>query len=227
LRTLNEERIIRLAVDINVFVADILSSRPQGRASASTRIVEAVREGRCPAGPVQLIASLPLIENFANVLQRHLGYSRASADEKAWLLEQYALEGPMPSHPHITVGSRYIPFETERQLSQALELQLRPENATKLFNEIQDDRYVLETALAGRADILVTADVHGFRKGSAVRFTRNDVLLFPVADRTLVIGSPYFAAHWLFQGTAPDATFVASRPEEFVPYHAGRGQTER
>jgi hypothetical protein len=65
---------------------------------------------------------LPLIENFANVLQRRLGYSRASADEKAWLLEQYSREGPLPSR--------------------------------QLFNEIQDDRYVLETALAGTADIL-------------------------------------------------------------------------
>jgi hypothetical protein len=219
---LTEDRVIRLAVDINVLVADILSTRPHGRASASTRIVEAVREGRCPAGPVQLITSLPLIENFASVLQRRLGYSRAGADEKAWLLEQYTLEGPMPSHPHLTVGSRYIPFETERQLRQALEHQLRPENATKLFNEIQDDRYVLETALAGKADILVTADVGGFSKGSAIRFARNDVLLFPVAGLTLVIGTPHFASYWLFQGTVPDAAFIAGHPEDFVP-HSSKG----
>jgi hypothetical protein len=213
---LTKERVIRLAVDINVFVADILSSRPRGRASASTRIVEAVREGRCPAGPVQLIASLPLIENFADVLRRRLGFSRADADEKAWLLEQYALDGPMPSHPHVVVGSGYIPFESEQQLRAALADQLRPENAAKLFNEIQDDRYVLETALAGRADLLVTADVDGFRRGSAVRFTRDDVLLFPLADRALVIGSPHFSSYWLFQGTVPDAAFIANRPEEFV-----------
>jgi hypothetical protein len=213
---LNGERITRLAVDINVFVADILSSRPQGRASASTRIVEAVREGRCPAGPVQFIASLPMIENFADVLRRRLGYSQRDADEKAWLLEQYALDGPMPSHPYVSVGSGYIPFETEEQLRGAAESHFRPENVGKLFNEVQDDRYVLETALVGRADILVTADVGGFRKGGAIRFTRDDVLLFPLADRALLIGSPHFASYWLFQGTVPDAAFVASRPDEFV-----------
>lgn len=221
---MSEERVIRLAVDINVFIADILSSRPQGRAGASARIIDAVREGRCPAGPLQLIASLPLIENFANVLQRRLGYSRASADEKAWLLERYSLEGPLPSRPYVVVGSRYIPFETERQLRQALEHQLRPENAAKLFDEIQDDRYVLETALAGMADILVTADVQGFCRGSAVRFARDDVLLFPVADRTLVIGTPHFVSYWLFQGTVPDAAFVAGHPEDFVPYGPGHGK---
>jgi hypothetical protein len=213
---LSGERIVRLAVDINVFVADILSSRPQGRASASTRVVEALREGWCPAGPVQFIASLPMIENFADVLRRRLGYSRSDADEKAWLLEQYALDGPMPSRPYVSVGDGYIPFETEEQLRGAVESQLRPENAGKLFNEIQDDRYVLETALAGRADILVTADLAGFRKGGAVRFTRDDVLVFPLADRALVIGSPHFVSYWLFQGTVPDAAFVANRPDEFV-----------
>jgi PIN domain len=213
---LTEQRVIRLAVDINVFVADILSSRPLGRASASTRIVEAVREGQCPAGPVQFVASLPMIENFANVLVRHLGYSRSEADEKAWLLEQYSLEGPMPSHPHVAVGSGHIPFETEEQLRSAVENQFRPENTGKLFNEVQDDRYVLETALAGRADVLVTADVGGFRKGGAIGFTRDDVVVFPLADRALVIGSPRFASYWLFQGVVPDAAFVASRPQEFV-----------
>jgi hypothetical protein len=131
LPVLTAERIIRLAVDINVFIADILSSRPQGRASASTRIVEAVREGRCPAGPVQFIASLPMIENFANVLLRRLGYGRSEADEKAWLLEQYALDGPMPSHPYVAVASGYIPFETEEQFRRAAENQLRPEHAGK------------------------------------------------------------------------------------------------
>jgi hypothetical protein len=176
------------------------------------------RSARSPL--VQLITSLPLIENLANVLQRRLGYGKASADEKAWLLEQYALDGPMPSHPYLAVGSRFIPFETERQLRQALEHQLKSKKAAKLFDEIEDDRYVLETALAGRADLLVTADVAGFRKGSAVRLMRDDVLLFPVADRTLVIGTPYFAAYWLFQGIVPDAVFIADHPQDFAPYRS-------
>ena len=126
---LTDERVIRLAVDINVFVADILSSRPQGRASASTRIVEAVREGRCRPAPSNSWPRLPMIEDFADVFRRRLGYSRSDADEKAWLLEQYALDGPMPSKPYVSVGSSYIPFETEEQLRSAVESQLRPANA--------------------------------------------------------------------------------------------------
>ena len=113
-------RAIRLALDINVFVADILSRRHSRRSTASTRIVDAVRDGMCPAGPVQLITSLPIIENFASVLRRRLGYSSEDAAEKAWILEQYAREGAMPSRPYLPVASGHIPFETEDQLRQAI-----------------------------------------------------------------------------------------------------------
>ena len=74
----------------------------------------------------------------------------------------------------------------------------------------------METALAGRADILVPQTSPASAKASAVRFTRDDALLFPLADRALVIGTPHFSSYWLFQGTLPDAAFVANRPEEFV-----------
>jgi hypothetical protein len=216
-------RIIRLALDINVFVADVLSFRLGRRNGAATMIVDAVRDGACPAGPVQLITSLPMIETYASVLRRRLDYAAAEADEKAWLLEQYALDGPMPDHPHVTVGCGYIPFETEEQLRQSIENHRSDAEAGKLFHEIQDDRYVLETALAGSANILVTADVDDFARGAAVRFTRKDVLLFPFADRRLVIATPGFAAFWLRQGVVPDAEFVDAHPDEFVPRPGAAG----
>jgi len=133
------------------------------------------------------------------------------------LLEQYALEGPLPDHPHVTVGCGHIPFETEAQLRQSIESHGRAASATKLFHEIQDDRYVLETALAGQADILVTGDVDDFVRGPAIRLQRNDVVLYPFAGRTLVIAKPGFTAWWLRQGVIADADFIAGHPDEFVP----------
>lgn len=211
------ERTIRLALDINVLVAEILSTRRGRRNTAAATLVEAVRSGICPAGPVQLVTSLPVIENYANVLRRRLGYDAAAADEKAWILQQYALEGPMPDRPYLSVGSGYIPFETEEQLRQSIANHLSRSEVDKLFHEIQDDRYVLETALAGRADILATGDVAGFARGPAIRLERNDVVLFPLADRTLVIAAPRFVTHWLVQGIVPDAAFIADHPADFVP----------
>ncbi|MBV9427107.1 MAG: PIN domain-containing protein [Bradyrhizobiaceae bacterium] len=207
---------LRLAIDINVLVADILSAGKGLRNTAASALVEAVRTGTCPAGPIQLVTSLPIIENYANVLVRRLGYDAADADEKAWILQQYALAGPMPGYPYLSVGSGYIPFETEEGLRQSIANHLGRPEADKLFHEIQDDRYVLETALAGRADILATADLAGFTKGPAIQFERNDVLLFPFAEHTLVIATPRFVVYWLSQGIAPNAQFIADNPKDFA-----------
>lgn len=211
----SEDRILRLALDINVLVADLLATRKGRRGTASAMLVDAVRDGMCPAGTVQLVTSLPVIENFTSVLRRHFGYTAFEAAERAWLLEQYTLEGPMPDHPAVAVGTGYIPFETETELRQAVEAFAERADEAKLFNEVRDDRYVLETALAGRADILATADIKDFIRGPAIPLERDDVVLFPFAGRTLVIATPAFTAYWLRQGVVPDAGFVDARPDEF------------
>ena len=213
---LKSERAIRLTLDINVFIADILSREIGRRNTAASFLVEAARTGTSPAGPVQLVTSLPIIENYTNVLSRRLGYDAAAAEERAWVLQQYALEGPTPDHPYVSVGSGYIPFETEEEWRRSIANHLGRAEADKLFHEIQDDRYVLETALVGRADILATADVAGFAKGAAIQFERNDVLLFPFVDRALVIGSPRFVVYWLSQGVVPDARFIEDNLQDFV-----------
>jgi len=213
---LKSERAIRLTLDINVFIADILSREIGRRNTAASFLVEAARTGTSPAAPVQLVTSLPIIENYTNVLSRRLGYDAAAAEERAWVLQQYALEGPTPDHPYVSVGSGYIPFETEEEWRRSIANHLGRAEADKLFHEIQDDRYVLETALVGRADILATADVAGFAKGAAIQFERNDVLLFPFVDRALVIGSPRFVVYWLSQGVVPDARFIEDNLQDFV-----------
>lgn len=208
---------LRLCLDINVLISDLLASRKGRRGTAASMVVGSVRDGVCPAGPVQLVTSLPIIENYASVLQRRFGYSRIDAEEKAWLLEQYAIDGPMPEHPQLVVGSGYIPFETEAELRAAVDAFAGSENAAKLFAETQDDRYVLETALAGRADILVTSDINDFNRGQAIQLERTDVLLFPFSGRILVIAKPSFVAFWLRQGVLPNASLVASNADEFLP----------
>jgi hypothetical protein len=100
---------------------------------------------------------------------------------------------------------------------------LKQENADKLFHEMQDDRYVLETALAGRADMLVTGDVDDFCRGPAIRLQRRDVVLFPFVGRTLVVATPQFTAYWLDQGIIPDSGFVAAHAEDFSPFVAEAG----
>ena len=55
--------------------------------------MDAVRNGESDAGPVQLITSVPVIENWASVLVRRFNFDKD--EETAWLLHDYALEGPL------------------------------------------------------------------------------------------------------------------------------------
>jgi hypothetical protein len=208
-------RVIRLTLDINLFVADTLAKRHGRRGTSASMLVDAIRQGACPAGPVQLVTSVPIIENYASLLRRHFGYTKYEAEEKAWLLERYVLDGAMPEYPRLAVGSGHVAFETEDQMRAAMATFAVSPDAEKLFDEVKDDRYVLETALAGRADILVTSDIDDFTRGPAIKLQREDLVLYPFAGGHLVIAKPSFAAHWLWQGIIPDATFVSEHPDAF------------
>ena len=212
---------LRICLDLNVLVADRLArDRGRGGAAAST-LVEAVAAGTCPAGPVQLVTSVPIIENWADVLRRFFGYDRLAAGELAWILQAYAIDGPLGFAPQVVLGSGHVPFETDEQMRASVLVHERRENVDKLFDEVTDDRHVLVAALAGRADILATANMQDFVRGPAVALERDDVALFPWGGRTLVIARPAFVAHWLRQGVVPDHAFVAANPDEFRPRDMG------
>lgn len=210
------ERAIRICLDINVLVADLLGTIKGRKGTASRYLVDAVRNGECDAGPVQLITSVPVIENWASVLIRRFNYDRDSADETAWLLQDYALEGPLAVPPSIMVGAGHIPFASEEEEFAAAQAHLDASDA-KLFDEITDDRHVLLSAIGGKADLLATNDVDDFERAPAQALSnRTDVILFPTIGSSLAIGKPSFLAHWLRQGIVPDAGFIASHPDEFV-----------
>jgi hypothetical protein len=215
------DRVIRLGLDLNVLYAERLAAMRGVRGSAAYYLVEAIRNGECDAGPMQLIISVPVIENWASVLIRRFGYARDAAEEIAWLLHDYAQEGPLASPPSLVVGSGHMPFAGEAEELAAAAAQMEP---GKLFDEIADDRHVLLAAIGGRADLLATGDVDDFRRGPAVGLeNRRDLVLFPTASASLVIAKPAFVAHWLRQGIVPDAAFVASRGEEFILPRNGTG----
>lgn len=206
-------RAIRLTLDLNVLVSDLIARERGIAATAASMIVDAVRDGISPAGPVQLVVSIPMIEAYADVLERRLDYPREAAFAKAEMLGAYALEGPMPIAPLITVGAGFVPFATEEEIRQAAKAfvgRKRP----GLFDEIEDDRHVLLTAIGGRADILVTNNLADFLRGPARR-VRDDVLVVPLADRSLVVANAAFARYWLSQGVIPDADFIAARRDLF------------
>lgn len=210
-----EERVIRLTIDLNVFVADLIATERRVKATAASMLVEAVRDGTCPAGPVQLVVSVPMLEALSDVLVRRLAFPFDDAARLVDTVAAYAIEGPIPTPPLIALAAGFIPFADEQEIAKAMANRLSRRDMP-LFDEIEDDRHVLTTALAGRADILITANIRDFLRGPVIRLARPDVALYPFAGQTLVVATPTFARHWLWQGIVPDAAFVQSQPDEFI-----------
>lgn len=194
-------RIITAVFDINVFYAALLSKRVFGRETATQLLVNYARNGICPIGPFQLITSIPIIENFQNVLVRHGKYSGEAAFARADTLRLMAENGPTGIPPIIPVASGIVPLETEQQYDISKHNHNRfGKPKGKLFHETQDDRYVLETAIAGRADFLITTNL--------IDFTRTSLAL-EIEDGC-----------WKY--TTPLQTTLILRPQNAIRYFSGR-----
>jgi hypothetical protein len=132
-------------------------------------LVEAVGSGQSPRGPVALVVSWGMLERLRIVLARDLGFSDRDAARLVELIASYAREGPS-----LTLGGvGVIPIHDV------------------------EDRHVLETAWAARADILVTANLadfiqdadHMVRQGRRYRLNRG--------GGSMILAHPFEAIHWL------------------------------
>jgi len=158
----------RLCLDLNVWLGAILSEKLERRGTAAQTLVDAVRSGLGPRGPVALVVSWGMLNRLREVLVR-FEFGAAEADRLVQVIATIARDGPS-----LTLGGvGVLPLDDE------------------------EDRHVLETALAGGADMLVTQNLKDF--------TGQDTRTL-VADRwhgveapggKLLIVHTYAAAAWL------------------------------
>lgn len=134
--------VIRLCLDLNIWVSDFLAQARGRRGSSSTWLVNAVRDGRCPAGRLQLVVSAGMLDRLALVLARDYPVTEAQARRLAEAIGRTAADGPAAEDPHLVLGGTGV-------------LPIRDE----------EDRGVLETAVAGRANLLATANLKDFTLG--------------------------------------------------------------
>ncbi len=212
--------VLRLCLDLNVFFSEQLAHSRRVYPSAASDLVGWVDSGICPAGPVQLIISSPMVEQWEDVLIRHFRVSKHDAETLANSLAVLAMDGPIAEAPHLVLGAGFIPFATEQDMLSAVKrLQdraTRNPDDTPLSHEVEDDRIVYLTALAAGADVLATDNMTDFRRGNFLEFERDDLIIISHGSREVVVATPFFVAHWLRAGVIPDAAFIHSRPEEFV-----------
>lgn len=172
----------RLCLDLNVWLGAILSQGLGRTDTAAQVLVAAARSGAGPRGPVALVISWGMLNRFREVLTR-FDFGRDEADRLVEVIAAIARDGPSL----ILGGVGVLPLDDA------------------------EDRHVLETALAGGADLLVTHNLADFMGADVPVLVEDRWLGAARGDRRLLIAHTYAAAAWLRGEDWPEAVagFVA------------------
>ena len=170
---------LRLCIDLNIWVAALLADR-QGRSNtASQYLVEIIRSGASPVGEVTLIISLGMLDELRSVIIEHLGLNLEIADAYTSAIAEYAKLGVQ-----LTLGGTGV-------------IALRD----------TEDLHVLETAIAGKADFLVTANFKDFivRRDTQIEITDRHAIYHSSVHRVQIV-HPYLMVEWLRNRQLPTLT---------------------
>ncbi len=182
--------VLRLALDVNVWVNHYLSLSKGREGSAAQQLVHASFNGHCRLGPVQPIISHAMLDTLQEVLVR-IDLPDRFAEAARNAIEASSTGGVVGDAPYAVLGGGVQPLTDP------------------------EDRAVLEMVVAGEADLLVTNNMADFTPGpradvDAEIMRRDpagqpDTLLFrhPRLQQGLIIASVFAARSWLHHGENP------------------------
>ena len=187
----------RLCVDLNVWVRQFLAEAAGRRGTASQVIVQAVLDGRAGVGPLQLVISHTMLSRLQTVMTRR-GVDAETARHFTDTIASFALLGPAPEFPHLVLGGGVQPTrEAIRQICDPYD----PSFVHEPYDP--EDGRVLDTALAGRADALVTGNFRDFAHYADDVVARGRVHIRTTAGASLWIVHHEDMARWLQTGLRP------------------------
>ena len=166
-------KVIRLCLDLNIWCAALLADFKGRQNTSSQRLVQIVRSGFCSLGDVELVISWGMLERLEKVLIYDL-----KIDSEVAHLYLNAIIGFAQLAPQLTLGGTGV----------------------LPLNDLED-AHVLETAIAGRADILVTANFKDFvNNDSRIIVPERHLFYFSPAHQFQIV-HPYLMMDWLNTGT--------------------------
>jgi len=171
---------LRLCLDLNIWCANLISIRKGKQNTASQRLVDMVRQGTCGLGPVQLVISWGMLNRLRRVLEKDLQVEHSAADLYIDAIQGYAQLGPAGLGPQLTLGGTGV-----------------------LALPDTEDAHVLETALAGQADVLVTANFSDFIANDTQIILPNRHAFYTTPAHQVQIVHPYLMMNWLRKGQIP------------------------
>lgn len=169
---------LRICLDLNIWCAALIADAKGRQETACQILVRIVRQGKCSLGTVNLVISWGMLNRLQQVLQTNpkLSVLRDDAVTYTNLISTYA-----KLSPQLTLGGTGV-------------LPLRDE----------EDRHVLETSLAGKADILVTANFADFLVKDVQIIQNNQHAIYFSSEHKFHIVHPFLMIKWLNQGYIPN-----------------------
>lgn len=172
---------LRVCLDLNIWCAALLADRKGRQNTASQSLVTMVRQGSCLSLPVQLVISWGMLNRLLKVLVQDLKVSTQTADLYISTIAAYAHLGAMGAGPQLTLGGTGV-------------IPLRD----------TEDAHVLETAIAGKANILITANFKDFiSKDTQVVIPDKHAVYRNPDKHAFQIVHPYLMMDWLRSGQIP------------------------
>lgn len=175
---------LRVMLDVNVLISRLFALRAGRSGTASTLLFEACVAGSCRLGPLAPVASWGLLRTFRRVAERS-GVPERDVEAMADVIEGSFVGGPGMGPLHAVVGGGVLPM-------------------TDL-----EDQGVMEAALAGRVELLITENLRDFtaeaRADLDCKLIVDDVFLFrsPLLPHGMVIAKKDMAFQWLMRGVTP------------------------
>jgi|SRR5579859_599470 len=159
---------MRVCLDLNIWIADILARR-DGRAGSASQLITSAVRGLAPGCDLQLVVSWGMLDRLEAVLTDQLGFRASTARDLVDAIASYAEQGPS-----LTLGGvGVIPIHD------------------------LEDRRVLETAIAGRAKALVTIDFDGFASADFKAPQVGRLAKLTRAGHDLYLVHPFLFAAWI------------------------------
>jgi predicted nucleic acid-binding protein len=175
--------IIHLCLDLNIWYSALLADRLDRQGTATQSLVEIAKQGVCSLGQVQLVISWGMLNRLRLALQRDSSIPQSAIDLYISAIGGYAQLGPAGGGPQLSLGGTGI-----------------------ISLQDSEDAHVLETALAGRATVLVTANFEDFisKDTNIIVPRRHAIHFFPA--HAFHIAHPYLMMEWIRAGQIPSLT---------------------
>jgi predicted nucleic acid-binding protein len=169
-------RVWRVCIDLNVLCAAILADARGRAGTAAQTVLDAVRRGDSALGEMQLVISWPMLNTLRRVLHSRFPLSPEAVEAAVSAIAHLSRMGPHADGPHILLGGGLQPLSDV------------------------EDGHVMEVALAGSADLLVTSNFGDFVSYRTDERVPGRIALYSTAAARVTVVHTFVAAEWFREG---------------------------